>query len=120
MGSLSGLPVAFDASSISDIADKPEFGNLLVIPNISDNDIKWNALQLCKEGNLLRYVLPPSTPSGEPDIDIFISAGYLIKQMQECLLYNYFHQGNPEVEEPRHWQCIFPKDKHFERHASQQ
>jgi len=116
-GNTKGLPVAFDAASIDDIVGRPEFQSLLCIPDLSCDHLKWNALTLSREDNLLRYVMPTFRNGEQPGMEDFESAALAVGQLQDVAIYNYRYMGNPD-RQGDDWACLLPHRKAFIEVAS--
>jgi hypothetical protein len=84
--SLSGSPFAFDCGPISQAIDQDgQIG--LIIANIEESHLRWNASKLANEQNLLRLVLPPPL-GGTPHIRDFERISSWIAQLQRVVLWN--------------------------------
>ena len=116
-GNTRGLPVAFDAASVNDIVGRPEFRDLLCIADLSCEHVKWNALTLSRENNLLRYVMPMLRDGEQPTMKEFESAAFAVGQLQQVVIHNYRCMRNPD-RRADDWDCLLPHGRAFTRVAS--
>lgn len=112
-----GYPVVFDAACVADLVTRSDFHQFLCVPSIGCDDLKWNALKLSREGNLLRYVMPPVRDNCEPSLQDLENSAYRIGQLQRVVLFNYIENRNPDRQD-NEWRCAFPRGRKLFEMAS--